>query len=190
MRRLFCLCALVFCGVLPVQAAVEMPYFANEIILAAPGADAEQQVHDAIVAAAREQGWKVAQDTPRLLRLELIVRNQYAVIVNVRINIDMADVEYVSSIHMSYGRDANGREVISPAYGKWIARLLNAARQHAAPAGHGEPDRPIQAEPSEPSASPGRRGDGDAGLDVDFRLRAEAGMDAPVNTARAIDPRI
>ncbi|MDR2366289.1 MAG: hypothetical protein LBD68_10655 [Zoogloeaceae bacterium] len=164
-QRLFFLCALTLCGVLPAHAAAaEMPYFANKIILAAPGADAERQVHDAIVAAAESQGWKVASDTPRSLRLRLIVRNQYAVVVNILINIDMVDVEYVSSINMSYGKDANGNEVISPAYGKWIDRLLNAARQHAAQmspatgraasAESGEPVTPPQPEPPDSSAPP------------------------------------
>ncbi|MDR0735284.1 MAG: hypothetical protein LBF51_00380 [Zoogloeaceae bacterium] len=127
--RAFALAAL--CLALPAHAA-EMPYFANEIILPAPGADAEQRVHDVIVEAANSRGWKVAQDTPKRLRLEIIVRNQYAVVVNILINIDMVDVEYVSSIHMGYKRDADGREVISPAYGKWITQLLDAARQRAA----------------------------------------------------------
>ncbi|MDR0674394.1 MAG: hypothetical protein LBF93_12280 [Zoogloeaceae bacterium] len=133
MPRLPCAFALfLFCAAPMAHAQAEMPYFANQIILPAPSADAEERVHDAIVEAANSRGWKVAQDTPKRLRLEIIVRNQYAVIVNILINIDMVDVEYVSSINMGYRKDANGREVISPAYGKWIGQLLDAARQRAA----------------------------------------------------------
>ncbi|MDR3159866.1 MAG: hypothetical protein LBU11_12890 [Zoogloeaceae bacterium] len=133
LRLFFLLAFIALCPAPPVHAAAaEMPRFANELILAAPSADAEERVHEVVVDAANSLGWKVAQDTPRLLRLEIIVRNQYAVIVNVLINIDMVDVEYVSSINMGYRKNADGHEVISPAYGKWVVQLLNAARQRAA----------------------------------------------------------
>ncbi|MDR1350012.1 MAG: hypothetical protein LBJ59_04385 [Zoogloeaceae bacterium] len=151
----------VFCCAAPIRAAAaEMPYFANVVILAAPDAGAERRVHDAIVEAANNQGWKIAQDTHRLLRLELIVRNQYAVIVNIHIKIDMVDVEYVSSINMGYKKDAEGRKAISPAYGKWVIRLLNAARQYAAlmwPAPAPEriqPAQPVAQTPPEPPEQP------------------------------------
>jgi hypothetical protein len=133
MQRLFFLCAFAFCCASPVYATEAMPRFANVIILPAPDADAEQQVHEAIVVAANSRGWKIMQDTPRNLRLRLIVRNQFAVVVNILVNIDMVDVEYVSSINMGYKKDAEGREFISPAYGKWVSRLLDAARQNVAP---------------------------------------------------------
>jgi hypothetical protein len=129
--RLLALAAL--CCALPAHAvAAEMPRFVNEIILPAPGADAEERVRAVVVDAANSQGWKVARDTPRLLRLEVIVRNQFAVIIHVHINIDMVDVEYVSSINMGYRKDADGNEFISPAYAKWVGQLLHAARERAA----------------------------------------------------------
>jgi hypothetical protein len=110
----------------------DMPQFKNEVITTAIGPNVEKTVHDAIIKGAKVKGWTVALDTPRKLRLKLTVRNKHTIIVHVAINLDSVDVDYVSSNNMNYAKDADGREVIHPYYGKWITLMLEAARAAAA----------------------------------------------------------
>jgi hypothetical protein len=128
------LCVLVFvlaalsCAVTVHARSTDMPRIRNETILSTPGPEAEKIVQAAIIRGARQKSWQVVQKEPRKLRLKLRVRGKHTIVVDVHINIDMVDVEYVSSINMNYEKSGDGRERIHPHYEKWVRMMLDAAR--------------------------------------------------------------
>jgi hypothetical protein len=129
MKRFLLGCVLFWaCGVAPSAYAVtvDMPQFRHEVILAdQPGV--EHIVHAAIVAAAHKRRWVVIKDGIGKLRLQLLVRNRYSVVVDVRILGNSVAVDYVSSFNMRY-RKGDSVEQIHPSYARWVRSLLQAAR--------------------------------------------------------------
>jgi hypothetical protein len=92
--------------------------------------DAERKAHDAILASARRLKWKILENKPAALRLQLDVR-AYRVVVQIRIQGGSADVDYVDSANLNYEKDASGNESIHPSYHKWVRKLLKNARRSA-----------------------------------------------------------
>lgn len=156
MKRFLSLAVLSFlvCVMTPLAHAtrtVPMPVYKNEVIASAAGEDAAKRTRDAIAAAAAKNKWLIVSDSGDTLRLSTTVRKKHTVVIDVHIRGNAVDIDYVSSVHMAYDKDAfsgtpveqcgylsavcsrqSGKaEVIHPNYGVWIDRLLDTARKAA-----------------------------------------------------------
>ncbi|MDR0735285.1 MAG: hypothetical protein LBF51_00385 [Zoogloeaceae bacterium] len=104
--------------------------FRDEVIVAGKPQDAERKTRAAIIDSAQRLKWKVIEDKPAGLRLQLDVRRHRAVI-DIKIKGGGVDVDYVSSVNLNYEKDDKGNERIHPNYHKWIQKLLKVARKSA-----------------------------------------------------------
>ena len=104
--------------------------FRNIVIVAENQEGAGKKTRAAIIDAAKRLKWKVIEDKPARLRLQLDVRRHRAVI-DISIKDNSVDVDYVSSVNLNYEKDDKGYESIHPNYHKWIQKLLKTARKSA-----------------------------------------------------------
>ncbi|MDR1350011.1 MAG: hypothetical protein LBJ59_04380 [Zoogloeaceae bacterium] len=104
--------------------------FRNVTIVAKNIPDAEKKTHDVLVMSAQRLKWKVLENRPSALRLQLNSR-RYSAVINVKIKGGNVDVDYVSSVNLNYEKDDKGNENIHPSYHKWVQKLLKVARKSA-----------------------------------------------------------
>ena len=105
--------------------------FRNYAIVASGVQDAGKKTRAAILDSAQRLRWKVIEDKPSALRLQLDVRRHRALI-DVKIRDGDVDVDYAGSANLNYEKDDKGNESIHPAYHKWVLKLLKVARKSAA----------------------------------------------------------
>ena len=104
----------------------------DKVILQTPSEQAGKKTREAILQSAQQHGWKTVQDTPPVLQLRLDVRNKHSIVVNVTVKGNKVDVDYVDSINMYYRKYEDGQESIHSSYNRWVANLLETARNNAA----------------------------------------------------------
>jgi hypothetical protein len=149
MKRFLSVCGLLLaCFAVPSAYAstmiVAMPKFEREVIVKKNGAEAEQVVHDSVIAGARNRGWEVVSDENNTLRLKIVVRNRHTVVIDARIIDNAVAIDYVSSENMDYDKGGasardecayvatwqckKDQEHIHINYGHWVRNLLRSAR--------------------------------------------------------------
>jgi hypothetical protein len=131
--RSFAPCIIFLAAMLAMPAAhagrnTELPQFNNEVIVATNAPNATQETHAAILKAAQQREWLVVSNTPAVIRLNLNVRNQHSLTIDVKIKGNSVDVVYVSSENLNYEKRENGQELIHPKYRTWVSNLLKSAR--------------------------------------------------------------
>ncbi|MDR3159867.1 MAG: hypothetical protein LBU11_12895 [Zoogloeaceae bacterium] len=105
--------------------------FRDEVIVAGNVQDAQGKTRAAIIESAKKHKWKVVEDKPSRLRLQLDIR-RHRLIIAVAVKGGSVDIDYVDSVNLNYEKDAKGNESIHPNYNGWIRRLLKTARRSAA----------------------------------------------------------
>lgn len=92
----------------------------------------EKQMHDAIVKACVNNGWRVSMISPGSIEATLMVRNKHTVIVNIPYTPTNYSINYKASTNMEYKVKKDGSTIIHPNYNKWVARLDQSIRNNVA----------------------------------------------------------
>lgn len=92
--------------------------------LSADNTDVDR-VKNSIIKAATERAWKVIEDQPGLLTLELTVRNKHVVAVNAAYDAKGYQLSYVSSANMDHYPRKN-KPFIHSSYNRWLSLLMES----------------------------------------------------------------
>lgn len=92
--------------------------------LSASNTDAEL-VKAAIIKAANARTWKVVDEKPGQLTLQLVVRNKHTVVINAAYDARGYQFSYVSSINMDYSPKRK-KPYIHSSYNRWLSLLTQS----------------------------------------------------------------
>lgn len=96
----------------------------------------EKKMHDAIVKACADTGWRVSEPSPNTIEATIVVRNKHTVVVSIPYTATHYSINYKASTNMEYKAKSDGSAVIHPNYNNWVSRLDKAIRQNAASSGY------------------------------------------------------
>ena len=92
----------------------------------------EKQMHDAIVKACADTGWRASDAAPNTVEATIMVRNKHTVVVSIPYTATHYSINYKASTNMEYKAKSNGNGSIHPNYNNWVSRLDKAIRQNVA----------------------------------------------------------
>ena len=96
----------------------------------------EKKMHDAIVKACADTGWRVSEPSPNTIEATIVVRNKHTVVVSIPYTATHYSINYKASTNMEYKAKSDGSAVIHPNYNNWVSRLDKAIRQNVASSGY------------------------------------------------------
>ena len=92
----------------------------------------EKQMHDAIVKACADTGWRASDAAPNTVEATIMVRNKHTVVVSIPYTATHYSINYEASTNMEYKAKSDGSASIHPNYNNWVSRLDKAIRQNVA----------------------------------------------------------
>ncbi|NCB23188.1 MAG: hypothetical protein EOM56_10195 [Deltaproteobacteria bacterium] len=92
----------------------------------------EKQMHDAIVKACADTGWRATDVAPNTIEATIMVRNKHTVVVSIPYTATHYSINYKASTNMEYKAKSDGSAYIHPNYNNWVSRLDKAVRQNVA----------------------------------------------------------
>lgn len=96
----------------------------TRVELSADNADADR-IKNSIIKAATARTWKVIEDKPGQLTLELTVRNKHVVVINAAYDAKGYQLSYVSSSNMDHYPRKN-KPYIHSSYNRWLSLLMQS----------------------------------------------------------------
>ena len=90
----------------------------------------DKQMHDAIVKACADTGWRATDVAPNTVEATIMVRNKHTVVVSIPYTATHYNINYKSSINMEYKTKSDGSSSIHPNYNKWVGILDKSIRQN------------------------------------------------------------
>ena len=90
----------------------------------------EKKMHDAIVKACADTGWRVSEPSSNTIEATIMVRNKHTVVVSIPYTATHYSINYKASTNMEYKAKSDGSAVIHPNYNKWVGILDKAIRQN------------------------------------------------------------
>ncbi len=114
-----------FCFSLQATAGGRAPLIEPaRVELSADNTDVDR-IKNSIIKAATERSWKVIDDKPGQLALELTVRNKHVVVINAAYDAKGYQLSYVSSTNMDHYPRHN-KPFIHSSYNRWLSLLMQS----------------------------------------------------------------
>jgi len=86
------------------------------------------EVKAAILAAAAQGHWDVAESSPGVLKASLNVRNKHTAVVQISYSADKYSIIYRDSTNLNFKAEGSGPGIIHPFYNRWVQDLRDAIR--------------------------------------------------------------
>jgi hypothetical protein len=90
----------------------------------------EKQMHDAIVKACADTGWRATDVASNTIEATIMVRNKHTVVVSIPYTATHYSINYKASTNMEYKAKSDGSASIHPNYNKWVGILDKNIRRN------------------------------------------------------------